>query len=485
MNNPTTFDAMDEASAGSTSIIPHLPTIIGQRKWLFLAPALIGLIVGVAAAFLLPVTYQSKAVLLVEAPLLPEDVALDSANMEVVDQRMARIRQQVLSRPALFEIIQRNGLYQTELRIKTLSEVIEDMRQAIQITPVTAEIQNVGSGRRSTIAFSMSYDYSDPAKAQAVAQALTQQVLQIDATTSAEQATNTVQFLTDQAEGLTQQIAQLEQQISSIKANNGMALSRVGGMSVDSTVGYDTQIATIEQANSQLRAQRQMNATAAERDPVVQQAEAALAAAQAIYTDRHPDVVMAKQRLEEAKALAKTRQTSVPADAIDAQIASNNRQIAALRAARSGAAGAMAAQQRAPVLETQIAQLQQKLDGLNAQYQRVSTQLMSARAGKKAEDEQQGERLTVIDPPVTPDTPTSPNRPLLIAAGLGAGVGFGLFLILALELIFSPIRSVGSVTQVIGEPPLVVIPTIYGPGEKKAGFFASLWPFGGDDKDDD
>jgi len=485
MNNPTTtFETADDASAGSTSIIPHLPTIIGQRKWLFLIPTVIGLIVGVAAAFLLPVTYQSKAVLLVEAPLLPSEVALDSANMEVVDQRMARIRQQVLSRPALFEIIQRNGLYQTELRIKTLSEVIDGMRQAIQISPVTAEIQNVGSGRRSTIAFSMSFDYSDPTKAQAVAQALTQQVLQIDATTSAEQATNTVQFLTDQADGLMLQINQLEQQISTIKANNGAALVG-GGMIGGSTASYDTQIATIEQANSQLRVQRQLNATAADRDPVVQQAEANLAGAQAIYTDRHPDVVMAKQRLEEAKALAKTRQTSAPADAIDAQIASNNRQIAILRSARSGAEGAIAAQQRAPVLQEQVSQLQQKLDGLNIQYQRVSSQLMSARAGKKAEDEQQGERLTVIDPPVTPDTPTSPNRPKLIAAGLGAGLAFGLFLILALELIFSPIRAIGSVTQVIGEPPLVVIPTIYGPGEKKKGFFASLWPFGGADDDDD
>jgi uncharacterized protein involved in exopolysaccharide biosynthesis len=479
----TTADATEETNLGS--ILPHLPTIIGQRKWLFLVPALAGLLLGIAAAFLLPVTYQSKAVLLVEAPALPNDVALDVSGIEIIDQRMARIRQQLLSRQALIEIIQRNGLYTTELKIKTLSEVMDDMRDAIQITPVTANLQT--SGQRSTIAFSMSYDYSDPIKAQAVIQALVDQVMQINASTQSQQASNTVQFLTDQTDGLRSQITELERQILSVKSANGTTLSGVGANFAIAAGSYDAQITSLEQANAALRSQRQLLGSSADRDPEVVRAEDALATLKATYTDNHPDVIIAKQRLAEAKRVASDRQKQVPAEqirAVDAQIALNNRQMDSLRSAKGMANSMVSAQQRAPAVEEQLDQLQERLSALNEQYRRVSQQLSSAQAGKKAEDEQQGERLTLVDPPVIPDRPVSPNRPLLIFAGLALGLMFGMFLILAMEFIFRPIRHIDTVAMVTGERPLVVIPTIYAPGERKEGLLARLWPGGGDDDDD-
>jgi len=477
MNNQmTALDAPEDS--GSGSFIAYIPRIILERKWLLIVPAAIGLLGGIATAFILPVTYQSKAVLLVEAPQLPEGVTLETGGLEVVDQRMARMRQQVLSRPALIEIIRRNGLYQTEQTTSTLSDVIEDMRNAIAISPVTADIQAANSGKKSTIAFSLAYNYSDPVKAQIVTQALTQQVLQLDATTTSAQAANTVEFLTDQANGVMAQITDLEKTISSIKAENGVVLSGSAASVGGSAVAYDTQISILEQANAQLRTQRTMNSTAADRDPGVQQAETALATARATYTETHPDVILAKQRLAEAKSLAKTRQDALPSNGVDSQIASNNQQIAALRSARGQAQGMMAAGNRAPVIMEQVSQLQQKLDGLNTQYDKIAQQLFAARAGKKADDQQQGERLSVIDPPVTPDKPISPNRPILIAAGLVGGVGLGLFLILAIELVLRPIRGTAAVTQLIGEPPLVVIPTITSTAPRKGGFLSKLWPFG-------
>ncbi len=497
MNNAfATFPEQDEAS--DSSFLSHLPAIARQRKWFIVLPALLGLIGGIAAAFILPVKYQSRAVLLVEAPLLPEEVA-QSNDAELVDQRMARIRQQVLSRPQLIELIQRNDLYATDLQTKSLTEVIETMRKAIAIDPVTADIQQAGSGRRTTIAFGMSFEYSDPVKVQTIAQALTEQVLQIDSTKSAEQAENTVQFLTDQANGLQQQITTIERQISQIKASNGLALAG-GSMSVlgGSTGSYDAQIAAIQQANAQLNAQREASRTSDQRDPVVQQAETALAVAQATYSDNHPDVVIAKQRLAEARNLAKQTSRRLPTNAIDDQIASNNRQLAILQSARSQEAArtgaVIGAASRAPLVQEQVSQLQQRLDGLNTQYQAVSSRLLTARAGKKAEDDQQGERLSVIDPPVIPDDPVSPNRPLLIAGGLIGGLGLGILLAGLLELVLRPIRDISAVQAATGEAPLVVIPTIQRRNAVKAGVFDRIWPFGKksaggkgrvDDDDDD
>mgnify|MGYP001054533073 FL=1 len=491
MNNIPVHQGIAE-EAGSAAFLPYLPSIILQRKWMVIIPALLGIIVGLAAAFLLPVKYQSSATLLVEASLLPEDVTLDTSGTQLVDQRMARIRQQVLSRPQLFELIQRNGLYETDLRTKSLSQVIETMRNSIAITPVTADIQTTNSGRRSTIAFSMSFLYSDPIKAQAVAQALTEQVLEIDASSTATQATNTVEFLTDQATDLQTQIGEVERTLSDIKARNGLALLPGIGTMANTTAGIDSQIAALQAANSQLAAQRDLTKSAAERDPVVSNAEATLAAAQAAYTDSHPDVVLAKQRLAEARELAKSNQQKIPLSTIDAQIASNNRQLAALQALRSNeasrSAALMDAQMRGPALQQQIAQLEQRLQGLNAQYQGVSNQLLAAKAGKKAEDEQQGERLSIIDPPVVPDKPVSPNRPMIIALASAAGLGLGLAIVLLIEIVTKPIRDTNAVALATGELPLVVIPTITTTQERKRKGLKSLkalWPFGGDDDDDD
>lgn len=486
MNNvQVRYDVAEEA--GTANFLPYLPTIIWQRKWLLVIPALLALIAALATAFLLPTKYESRAVLLVEAPLLPEDVALDTSGAGVLDQRMARIRQTMLSRPQLIQLIERNSLYPTELRTSSLSEVIAKMRSSIAIDPVTADIQTTSSGRRSTIAFSMSFFYSDPVKAQAVAQALTEQVLQLDASRSAQQAVSTVEFLTDQQTELQTQVSQLEQTISQIKAQNGLSL--MPGLMGGNTGGLDGQIAALQASNAQLAAQKDLTKSAAERDPVISQAEAALAAAQASYSDKHPDVILAKQRLAEARELAKTNQSRIPVSAIDSQIATNNRQIAALQSARNAEAGRSAtilsAQMKAPLVQQQIAQLQERLDGLNQQYQRVSNQLMAAKAGKKAEDEQQGERLSLIEAASVPDEPVSPNRPVIIAMITGAGIALGLGLILLIEIVMKPIRDATAVVAATGEAPLVVIPTILSQGERQRKGIKSLWPFGGDDDDDD
>lgn len=446
-------DAADEIDGGT--FISYLPMMAMQRWRLLVIPLVLATLAGVAAAFLLPKIYRSTVVLLVEAPQLPEEIA-GSPSADMVDQRIAKIRQQVLSRPGLIEVIQQNGLYADERSKKPLSEIIEKMRDAAVITPMSAEIQQKSGGRNSTIAFSMSFDYSDPIKAQAVAQHLTDQVLMLDSTRSAEQAANAVQFLTDQAGGLQSQIAALEAKISDIKARNGATLSSAGVTMLGGSGGYDAQIAALQRDNAMLSMQRT-------RDPVVSAAEMQLAAARATYSDSHPDVIAAKQRLAEAREMA-SRNSQGPNDTTSSQIAFNNSQIAALQAARSQdsarLSAALGAQAKAPLIVEQISQLQSRLEGLNTQYQGVANRLMTAQANVKAENEQKGERLTVIDPPVVPDEPVSPNRPKLIGAGFGAGLAIGLILMLGIELILKPVRGVETVRAIAGELPLVVIPTI-------------------------
>jgi len=473
-----------EEESGPSSFLAHLPAIAKQRKLLLIVPTVVLFIAGIVAAFVLPTSYRSSSILLVESPQMQIGTPGDQSN-EAIDQRVAKVRQQVLSRPDLIEMIQRLDLYTKERSSQPLSKIIEKLRDSVAFTPVGAEFTGGGGGKSTTIAFSMSVDYPDPVKAQAAAQDIVDRILRIDSTKNAEQAQDTVQFLTDQSSSLESQIAALESQISGIKARNGSALSSPGMAMFGSGGNYDAQIAMLRRENTSLNSQRDLTKTAANRDPVVAAAEQQLASARAVYAESHPDVVIAKQRLAEAKELAAKNVGNMPLDPITSQIDFNNSQIAALQAAKSREGAQMSAmlnaQSRGPLIQEQVAQLQQKLDGLNTQYQQVAAKLMAAQSNAKMENEQKGERLTVVDPPVVPDRPDWPNRPLFIAGGAAAGLALGLLLMIGVELVLRPIRGLDTVKAITGAAPLAAIPTIESKQPKQAPWYVRLWPFKRDD----
>src|SRR3546814_14055486 len=95
-------------------------------------------------------------------------------------------------------------------------------------------------------------------------------------------------------------------------------------------------------------------------------------------------------------------------------------------------------------------------------FRSVQNRLLSARAGVRAEDEQMSERLSVVEPPVIPDQPNWPNRPLIAAIGVLGGLVVGMLLALAVELFLLPIRDTAALKGPLGAPPLGIIPVIEG-----------------------
>ncbi len=398
--------------------------------------------------------------MLVQSAQLPSELlALDGT--EVVARRMARIKEQVTARPDLITMIEKHGLYPEKRTSESLSQIVDEMREAVTITPNEAGKNNADD---NTIAFELAYTYNEPAQAQAVAQDLMERILRLDASGNSEQAVNTAQFLQDQANTLDMQIAGLQGQISQITAANGGVLAGGATMIGGSSAGFDVQISSLQNENQQLQSQRQIALTSSERDPVVVAAEQQLAAARAVYAENHPDVVTARQRLAEARQLAKSNVTKLPVQSIDQQIAFNNSQIAALRAAKAQedaqVRNRLASQARAPLVQQKLSELQQQLTALNASREEVQKSLMAAQAGVRAEDEQMGQRLVVVEPPVIPDEPTSPNRLLILALGIGGGLALGIALALAVEMFTRPIRDPSGLKRAMGVSPLGVVPVI-------------------------
>ena len=455
-------DASDLDQNSDSNFIQLLPVVLWQRKWLVIIPTLIGVVVAIAAIILIPPVYRSNAIMLVESPQLPTEV-IGTADLDVVDRRIARIREQITARPELIALIERHGLYDSERRSDPLSEVIENMRDAITLTPSTSAAPDNSTGQK-TIAFELAFDYREATATQAVVQDLMNRILQLDASGNIEQATNTVQFLTDQSKTLEGQIADLQSKIAQINARNGGVLSG-GSMIVSGASGsYDVQIASLQRDNQSLVQQRNVAQTSDIRDPIVSAAEQRLAAARAVYSESHPDVVVAKQNLVQARELAKSNTRKIPVDVIDQQIAFNNSQIAALRAAKAGEQAQvnsqLSAQARAPLVQQQIGDLQLRLTSVNEQYEEVQTRLLAARAGVRAEDEQMSERLSVVEPPVIPDSPSWPDRLKLALGGIGGGLAFGFILAYGIELLLRPIRGPAALYNILGAAPLGVIPIV-------------------------
>lgn len=448
----------------SSGIIGSLPLILWQRKWYVIVPAAIIALVATAAAFLLPRTYQSSAILLVESQNLPGSTTNGPVG-EVIDRRIAKIRQQILARPDLVELIQTNNLYNAASRSEPLSKLVDKMRDATELSAVDADITRGGQGQSGgSIAFSLTFDYPRAPEAQLVAQTFVDRLLKLDASESQAQAQTNVRFLEDQQSNLQSQVDAIELQVNRITGQNGAALSSGAGMGMITIGGgdFDGQIAALRRENLQL--QTQTGTAGVGRDAGVVAAEAQLAAVKAQYSDDHPDVKLAESRLAAAKTAASQFQTNNVASTVQKQIAQNNEAIAQLTNARSqsqGRAAQMAAAQaRGPVVAQQVQQLQARADQIRTDLGKVTSNLLNARSMAKLTEEQRGERLTLIDPPVTPDRPTKPNRPVWVIGGIVGGLLVGIALAFLIELIHRPIRSVGTLTSITGVPPLAVVPVL-------------------------
>lgn len=456
------FESTIEDTSNGGNFFSLIPVILWQRKWWIIFSAVIGIVASVAAVLVIPPSYRSTAILLVESAQLPRDV-LNVSNQDLIERRLASVLQQITSRPDLVELIEKHGLYSDQRQANSLSSVLEDMRAAISLTPTASSLSNA-SGESNAIAFELSFEYKEPVAAQAVAQDLMDRVLRLEARGNSEQAENTVQFLNDQDTALQTQMGDLQSQIAGINATNGSVLAGNMNFFGGGTGSYDVQIASLQRDNQSLVQQRELAQSSDNRDPIVLAAEQRLASARAVYSETHPDVIFAKQQLKEARELASTNVARIPVDAIDKQISFNSEQIAALRAAKAQEEARISsqvnAQARAPLVRQQLEQLQGRLSLLNTQYERVQEQLMAARAGVRAEDERMAERLSVIDPPIIPEEPIWPDRLILLVAGIGGGLGLGLVIAFAIEFLMKPIRDPAALYGVLGAEPIGLIPII-------------------------
>jgi succinoglycan biosynthesis transport protein ExoP len=199
------------------------------------------------------------------------------------------------------------------------------------------------------------------------------------------------------------------------------------------------------------------------------------------YAAEHPDVIRAqrlvdslKQKVQDGSAPA----SSAPADPsiFDPGSGADNPAYIQLRAQREEAQNERKALEdkrgilqgryddyqrrlaRTPAVERDYDEMLRDLSSAQSQYADSRRKVTEADVADNLETERKGERFTLIEPPIAPEEPTSPNRPLIVILGLVAALGAATGLTALLESLDGSVRGRQDLQQLVSVPPLAVIP---------------------------
>jgi len=122
----------------------------------------------------------------------------------------------------------------------------------------------------------------------------------------------------------------------------------------------------------------------------------------------------------------------------------------------------------APQVEQQYRELTRDLDNTRLKYQELRSKQTEAKVAQNLEADRKGERFTLIDPPLPPEEPVSPNRPLILIVGTLLSAGFAWGVLWLLEAFDTSVRGRFDLVKLTGVAPLALVPYIATAAEHKA-----------------
>lgn len=112
---------------------------------------------------------------------------------------------------------------------------------------------------------------------------------------------------------------------------------------------------------------------------------------------------------------------------------------------------------KAPDVEKDYQALLRDYSNATVKYEEIRAKQREAAVSKNLEQDQKGQRFTLLEPPNLPLEPVSPNRPAILFMGFVLAAAAGLGFAALREVMDSAINGVHELTTIMGEAPLVVI----------------------------
>lgn len=436
-----------------------------KRKWWILGVILLSLAVAGTLCKVLPKSYRSNTLILVEAQKIPENYVEGIIVERSIEERIWLIKRQVTSRTRLAKIIAELKLYQEEVKQNGLEAVIGKIRDAIEVVVVGTE---GARGVMPTEAFTISFSHENPFTAMKVTSRIASQFIE-------ENLKNREQFMAGTSEFLDYELARAkadlekqEDEITRFKSKHmgelpgqmEANLSALDRLQNDLTTVAESfhrlsdQLATIEKGIALYEVTGNtmsgLAASQVEPDPLVRrlkELEQTLSSLSAEYKDSYPDIILTRREIEKVKAElgeiyvpeAATsgeqpfdpylQQLNKQRDELRSEIVLLKRRQHQLTLRKKDYEKRV---EKAPALEQSLLILLRDYENIKDNYRSLLDKRLNARVAENLEKRQKGQQFRIIDPANVPGKPYKPNQMRIMIFGLafGCALGFGMAYIL-------------------------------------------------------
>jgi succinoglycan biosynthesis transport protein ExoP len=203
-----------------------------------------------------------------------------------------------------------------------------------------------------------------------------------------------------------------------------------------------------------------------------------LAAAQKRYSSEHPDVRRLKRAVAKAEDELEAVGTASSGGAASLAAVPDNPAYIQLRADLEAAHSELQAQKlsesdlkrklatletrisNAPSVEREYQALMRDYEDARSRYKKITAKQTTAELARSMESEQKGDRFVLLDSPVVPEAPVRPNRLAIVLLGAILSMSGAIGTAAVLESMDSSVRGRKALTELLGSPPLAVIPYI-------------------------
>jgi succinoglycan biosynthesis transport protein ExoP len=410
--------------------------LIIRYKWQMLigtSACMLAFTVGVKK---LPNEYEATTTILVDPQQVPEKYVSPAVTSDP-SERLNTLTQEVLSRTRLQEIMSKFNLYSNLAGKIPQEELIQQMQDHIRI-----QVRQGSGPQLST--FTISFQGSNPVTVAAVANELAASFIRWNINSREQQVEGTQAFLAEELQNAKKNLEEQENKLRVFKMSHL-------GETPDQTTGNLEAIAALRsslQATidscSRLEQERvllsrlpeSVVAAGTPEAPLTkrgrlelekQQVETEVQQLRAGHSDRYPDIVRLKRRLEDitgtlnslppdvsagGSTTAEVSAASVRLELLDKELKRVKGEQARIQ---SQIASYQAKVDAAPLREQQLVELTRNYDVSKQHYQTLLDKSFNIEMAASLEQKQKGERFTVLDPARVPERPVKPRRKLLLA----------------------------------------------------------------------
>ena len=474
-----------------------------RRKWLAILAFAFPLAAGVSLTAFLPNIYRSTATVLVDRQQIPETF-VQATVTSALETRLHTISQEILSRSRLEALVSRFGLYADLRQRVAAEEVIERMRKDIKLELKGAETRGQ---REATVAFTISYQGSDPATVALVTNTLASFYIEENLKARERQATGTADFLKVQLGETKKRLDEQEQRVSEFKRRHigelpqqmEANLGTLERLHTQLRLNADNQTRATERRqalSNQLAEAESLLATPALAAPVggsgrppsrsetiearLAKSKEELAKLRTRFSDKYPDVVLLAAEisaLERELADAESRDPKREEKALP-QATPLTPYVLRLKEALSEVEGetkvlkgedkrlrdAIATYQgrieNVPKREQEFRELSRDYESTRELYQSLLKRSEEAQLAESMEQRQKGEQFRVLDPAVPKPKPAAPNRVQLFVIVLLGSLGLAAGAVVLAEKIDTSFHTIDDLRAFSPVPVLVSIPLI-------------------------